>query len=169
MNPWKKYDRDAFSEKSLLIIGKGRIGGMVKSKMVPFLNVFSYDSFKYAEVELEQLLPRGDFVSIHIADTEDNINFFDSGKLALMKDGATLINTARGRIVDENSLYTELKNERLFAAFDVYWEEPYTGKLKEFYPDRFQMTPHVASTCDEFLTGSEKDLRKFIQGIGNHS
>jgi len=166
LDPWNKYKRTAFSEKSLLIIGEGKIGGMVKSKMEPFINVYSYDPYKYPDIELESLLPKADFISIHIADTDDNIGFIDGGKLSLFKKNAILINTARGRVVDENALYNELKKEKLYAAFDVYWEEPYYGKLKEFYPDRFFMTPHIASTCNEFLTGSVNDLKKFIDRLG---
>ncbi len=169
LEPWIKHDRTALSEKTLLLIGEGRIGSIVKEKMSSFINVLSYDSFKYPDTKLEPLLPKADFVSIQIADKEENIGFIDSEKLSLMKDGAVLINTARGRIVNENALYTELNNERLFASFDVYWDEPYFGKLKTFYPERFMMTPHVASTCDEFLTGSEKDLRNFIRELEKNS
>jgi len=169
LDPWVKHNRTSLSGKTLLIIGEGRIGSMVKDKMSKFLNVISYDPLISPNVSLEPLLPKADFVSIHISDTENNIGFIDSKKLAMIKNGAVLINTARGRIIDENSLYKELKNERIFAAFDVYWEEPYKGKLKEFYPDRFMMTPHVASTCNEFLVGSEKDLRNFIKNLENQT
>jgi len=169
IDPWVKNNRTALSEKNLLLIGEGRIGSMVKEKMSAFMNVLIFDSFKYPEMKLESLLPKADFLTIHIADTEKNIGFIDSDKLGLMKDGAVLINTARGRIVDEDTLYNELNNERLYAIFDVYWKEPYTGKMKEFYPERFMMTPHVASTCNEFLTESEHDLRKFIKGLKEKS
>ena len=54
-----------------------------------------------------------------------------------MKNGSILINTARGPIVNEEDLYNELINKRIFAAFDVFLEEPYVGKLKEFYPRFF--------------------------------
>jgi phosphoglycerate dehydrogenase-like enzyme len=167
LDPWVKNNRAALSEKKLLIIGEGRIGGMVKEKMHAFMEVLSFDPYKYPERKLESLLPLADFVSIHIADTEDNIGFIDSKKMIIMKDNATIINTARGRIVDEGALCEKFKNERLYAAFDVYWDEPYQGKLKEFYPNRFSMTPHVASTCNEYLTGSEKDLRNFMKSLGN--
>jgi phosphoglycerate dehydrogenase-like enzyme len=169
LDPWVKNNRTALSEKTLLIIGEGRIGAMVKEKMSSFMKVLSYDLYKYPDIKLAPLLPLADFVTIHIADKEDNIGFMEKSKLALMKDGATLINTARGRIVDENALYNEIKNKRLYAAFDVYWEEPYSGKLREFYPERFSMTPHVASTCKEFLTGSTKDLKQFIKQIEEDS
>ena len=169
LDPWVKHNRIALSEKTLLIIGEGRIGGMVKEKMEAFINVLSYDPYKYPNQKLDPLLPLADFISLHIADTENNICFINADKLALLKDGVTLVNTARGRIIDEDALYEELNNKRLFAVFDVYWQEPYEGKLKEFYPDRFMMTPHVASTCNEFLVGSEKDLRNFIINLDNQT
>ena len=83
-----------------------------------------------------------------------------------MKKNAILINTARGPIVDEDALYAELKNKRLIAAFDVFWQEPYYGRLKDFHPDFFYMSPHVASTCIEFLKGCRSDLDNFLISIG---
>ena len=80
-----------------------------------------------------------------------------------MKDSSSLINTARGDIVDENALYEELKEENK-AAFDVYWQEPYVGKLKEFYPESFFMSPH-ASTCVGFLKGCREDLDILISKL----
>ena len=69
--------------------------------------------------------------------------------------------------MDEHALFTELQNGRIRAAFDVYWQEPYMGKLKEFYPERFFMTPHVASTCAEFLDGCRKDLDQLISELSD--
>ena len=82
-----------------------------------------------------------------------------------MKNGAALINTARGAIVDEEALYHEIKQKRICAAFDVYWNEPYFGKFKEFYPECFFMTPHVASTCSDFLQGCRIDLENLIRKL----
>ena len=84
----------------------------------------------------------------------------------LIQNNSVLINTARGGIVDEKALYNELKSKRLKAAFDVYWNEPYNGILKEFYPEQFFMTPHVASTCKEFLLGCRYSLNRLITDIG---
>ena len=58
-----------------------------------------------------------------------------------------------------------MKNCRLRAAFDVYWQEPYKGELKNFYPEPFFMTPHVASTCSEFLQRCRKDLNNLIREL----
>ena len=84
-------------------------------------------------------------------------------KLSWMKDGAALINTARGPVVEEDALYEEIKKGRIFAAFDVFWQEPYEGILRQFHPDRFVMSPHVASNCSNFLDGLAQDLQNFIQ------
>lgn len=162
IEPWKKYNRTSLSKKTLLIIGEGCIGKKVKNKMSRFLDLLIYDPCIYPKITIESLLPKADFISIHIPDIKNNIDFIDSKKLSLMKKNALLINTSRGRIVNEEDLYCELIKKRIFAAFDVYWKEPYSGKLKEFYPNRFMMTPHVASTCDEFLKGSANDLKQFI-------
>ena len=84
-----------------------------------------------------------------------------------MKDNAILINTARGTIVDEDALYHELSAGRLRAAFDVFWQEPYNGKLMEYYPARFFMMPHVASTCSGFLAGCRKGLDELTQELSH--
>ncbi|MBT4989350.1 MAG: hydroxyacid dehydrogenase, partial [Rickettsiales bacterium] len=68
-------------------------------------------------------------------------------------------------IVDEDDLYDAIVADKIKAAFDVFWEEPYKGKLTEFYPDRFFMTPHVASTCSSFLKNCADDLREFTNQL----
>ena len=106
-----------------------------------------------------------DCVSIHIPKSPENISFIDKEKLSWMKDGSVLINTARGEIVDEDALFREVESNRLSAAFDVYWQEPYRGKLQGFHPESFYMTPHIASTCHEFLSGCKSDLDQLIADL----
>jgi phosphoglycerate dehydrogenase-like enzyme len=162
VSQWVKNSRPALGSRNLLLIGLGRIGLMVKNKMKPFLEVTTYDSLSNSQNELKEMISKADCISLHIPNSPENKDFLDKEKLSWMKDDSVLINTARGPIVSETALYGELKNKRIYAAFDVYWKEPYEGKLKEFYPDRFFMTPHVASTCNAFLEGAAKDLRKLI-------
>jgi len=116
---------------------------------------------------LESLIQSADCITLHIPYNSDNNGFFDSEKLSLMKDNSVLINTARGKIVDEDSLLAEIKTKRIRAAFDVYWEEPYHGSLKLYHPNYFFMTPHVASTCSDFLEGCRNDLNKLIEDLSN--
>ena len=111
---------------------------------------------------------KADCISIHIPKIDKNISFIDKEKLSWMKNNAVLINTARGPIVDEDALYMELRSSRIKAAFDVYWDEPYNGKLKEFFPDPFYMTPHVASTCVDFLMGCRNSIDELISEINKN-
>ena len=83
--------------------------------------------------------------------------------MSLLKDNAIIINTARGSIVNEKDLFEQFEKNRLYAAFDVFWKEPYDGILKNFLYKRFFMSPHVASTCREFLDGCAEDLNKFMR------
>ena len=165
LDPWIKYNRTFLNNRNLLLIGMGKIGTMVADKMEKLASITTYDITSNTASELKEFIQKADCVSIHIPNTPENKSFFDSEKLSWMKDGAVLINTARGPIVDEDALYEELKNSRISAAFDVYWKEPYFGKLKEFYPDQFFMTPHVGSTCNEFLLGAAEDMRSLIREL----
>ncbi|SVC33655.1 uncharacterized protein METZ01_LOCUS286509, partial [marine metagenome] len=105
--------------------------------------------------------------TLHIPKTSENEAFMDKEKLGLMKDGAVLINTARGSIVDEEALYSEISSDRIQAAFDVFWQEPYIGKLKKFHPDKFYMSPHIAGYTDSFLLGCRKALDSLIRELSN--
>jgi len=165
VDPWFKKSRHQLSKQTLLVIGGGRIGSRVSELMKHFMRVMTFDILNNKLSELKLFMQRADCVSIHIPKTNDNISFINAEKLSWMKNGSVLINTARGPIINEDALYAELYNERLKAAFDVYWHEPYYGKLLEFFPDPFFMTPHVASTSIGFLEGCKKDLNSLINDI----
>jgi phosphoglycerate dehydrogenase-like enzyme len=167
ISPWVKNGRVALQDKKLLVIGTGNIGKKVVTKMSSFMHVMTYDIISNTQDQLKQYLQEADVVSLHIPSNPENSGFLGSEYLSLIKDGGILVNTGRGALVSEKALYNELLNKRLFVAFDVYWQEPYEGKLKEFHPDYFFMTPHVASTCDGFLKGSANDLRNLIKEIEN--
>ena len=165
IEPWIKESRCQLSKKKLLVIGTGNIGKRVVGLMKRFMSVMTFDILKNEDFQLKTMMEQADCVTIHIPMNNDNLSFINSEKLSWMKDGSVIINTARGAIVNENALYSEIKNDRLKAAFDVYWNEPYVGKLKEFHPHKFFMTPHVASTCDEFLIGCRNDIDMLIKEI----
>ena len=162
INSWLKAPRKQMSVKQLLVIGTGKIGSRVAKLMRPFIKVSTFDVLQNEISGLKSMIQQADCISIHIPKSNENISFFDKEKLSWMKDNSTLVNAARGAIVDEDALYNEISNGRIKSAFDVYWEEPYNGKLKEFYPDGFFMTPHVASTCTGFLDGCREGLDALI-------
>lgn len=159
---WKKLPRKILKDKRLLIIGYGNIGKRVYNKIKNFFKVDIYDNILYPG-NFDKLIPKADLISLHIPLTVDNVNFIDEEKLSLMRDGAILINTARGKLVDEDALYKYISKGKICAAFDVFWKEPYRGKLKEFHPDRFYMTPHIASNTINFLESCISDIKVIIE------
>ncbi len=165
---WKKNQRVSLNRKAVLVIGQGNIGSRVSNKLEQLVNVLRFDIQHQQKKDLYALLAAADLVSLHIPLTDATNGWFDADKLSVMKDGAILVNTARGQIVDESDLLKEIVNGRLRAAFDVFWKEPYTGPLKQFHPHRFFMTPHVASTCEQFLLGLATDLKKFVSELSGH-
>jgi len=156
---WEKKKRTFLGKKKVLVIGLGNIGKRVNAKLNTLTTTLTYDSIQNEEDELKGLIRQADAITLHLPLIENTRGFFNAEKLSWMKNGAILINTARAPIVDELSLYEEIKNGRIFAGFDVFWHEPYQGILKEFHPDRFHMTPHVASNCRDFLNGLAEDFK----------
>ena len=167
IEPWSKKNRNQFYHKSLLVMGTGNIGKRVVEFMRPFMNVITFDIMENDISDLPTLISKADCITLHIPMTDDNKDFIDKEKLAMMKDNAILINTARGSLVDEEALFKEISSNRLIAAFDVFWQEPYYGKLKKFHPKYFFMSPHVASNCNGFLEGCRKGLDALIKEIRN--
>tara|TARA_B100000029_G_C17558414_1_gene952455 strand:- start:404 stop:1219 length:816 start_codon:yes stop_codon:yes gene_type:complete len=167
LQKWIKYDRIYLGNLNLLVIGMGNIGKRVYNKMENFMNVHSFDILHQNEDELEKLIKISDCITIHIPNTIENKNFFNKDKFLLMKEKSILINTARGDIVNEGDLFEVLSKNKIKAAFDVFWNEPYNGKLKQFHPHSFYMTPHISSTCTDFLKGCREDLDNLIKEISN--
>jgi phosphoglycerate dehydrogenase-like enzyme len=145
-----------------LVLGLGNIGRQVAIKLNTMAKVLTFDPLENTENELKGLFNQADAISLHMPLVENTKAFVNAEKLSWMKDGAALINTARGPIVEEQALYNEIKKNRVFAAFDVFWMEPYEGILCEFHPNRFFMTPHVASNCSTFLEGLAFDFRSYL-------
>ena len=115
--------------------------------------------------DLKRLVQKADYVSIHLPLTENTAKFFDEERLGWLKDGACLVNTARAAIVCEDALYQELRNNRIKATFDVFWNEPYKGKLLNIQEGVFTRSPHVASNCQDFLNSTAQDFRDFLSEL----
>jgi D-3-phosphoglycerate dehydrogenase len=143
--------------KTLGVIGLGRIGSKVAERAQAFeMKIVAYDPYlkdsRYPMVSLDELLSMSDYVSIHIPATPETKNLLSKEQLSKMKDGAVLVNTARGGIVDEAALYEVLSAGKLrYAAFDVYGTEPpFPNKLIEL--DNFIATPHLGASTKEGQT-----------------
>ena len=163
---WKKVDRIATHKRRLLVVGNGRIGRRVADKMRLFMPVDTFDSLQDPPEAFERKVRGADCISLHVPLNGSTRMLFNAERLSWMRDGAILVNTSRGPVVDEEALYAELSSGRLRAALDVFWEEPYRGKLTELAADRFIRSPHIASTCADFIEGAAGDFMRFIERIG---
>lgn len=172
---WKKQIGNLFLDKKVGIIGLGRIGKSVAELFRGLKNpVIGYDPFaneawaKENGVELasfEEVLKQADILTLHVPGNKDKSPVIGTTELAMMKDGAFLINIARGGVVDEAALYTALKDGKLAgAAIDVYTKEPYDGPLCDL--DNIIMTPHLGSYAKEGKLQMEIDAcQNFIDAL----
>ncbi len=100
--------------------------------------------------DIKDLLKESDFVSLHIPHTNDSHYLLNEKTLNIMKNGAYLINVARGGVVDENALYNVLKQGKLSgAAMDVFEQEPPNKDNKLFTLDNVILSPHIGANTKE--------------------
>jgi len=158
---WEK-DRFVGTElygKTLGIIGAGNIGAIVADRAKGLkMKVIAYDPYLPHErannlgiekVELNDLLSRADFVSLHVPLTAETRNIISGDALARMRQGARLINCARGGLVDEKALKAALDSGHLKgAALDVFEEEPARTHIL-FGDERIVATPHLGASSME--------------------
>jgi phosphoglycerate dehydrogenase-like enzyme len=119
---------------------------------------------------LEPFLQTCDAVCIHHTLTANTYHLLDRPRLRMMKDDAIIVNTARGAIIDEQALIAELKQGRLFAAMDVYEQEPIAPDSPLRSLPNTIITPHISGFTYECRQGmvdaAVEDIRRFIQGEG---
>jgi glyoxylate reductase len=139
---------DEVSGSTLGLVGLGRIGQAVAQRARGFelrvLHTRRRPSGDPDYLPLEDLLAESDVVSLHLPLTEETRGLIDAKLLALMRDGAALINTARGQIVDEQALVAELVSGRLRAGLDVFADEPSLPR-ELFGLSNVVMTPHLGT------------------------
>ncbi len=164
---WKKIGRNSLSTKQVLVVGRGNIGAKVVKKLKNFVRVSSFDLISNKPSELKAMIQHAECITLHLPLTESTRNMFDAEKLSWMRDGTTLVNTARAALVSEEDLFQELESGRLLAALDVFWQEPYKGKLLDLPNERISISPHVASNCQEFLEATAEDFRNFLDLLKN--
>jgi glyoxylate reductase len=133
---------------TLGIVGFGRIGQAVAQRARGFEMRILYtrrSAVNHPDHRaLEELLAESDVVSLHLPLTDETRGLIDAARLALMRDGACLINTARGLIVDEPALVAELVSGRLQAGLDVFANEPEVPQ-ELFQLPNVVMTPHLGT------------------------
>ena len=98
------------------------------------------------KVELDELISTADIVSLHAPNIPETHHMINAANLKLMKDGAIFINTARGQLVEQQSLISELKTGRIFAAIDVTDPEPPSQDSELRTLPNVVLTPHIAGS-----------------------
>lgn len=159
-----KWARSKFTgaelfEKTLGVVGFGRIGQLVASRMQAFgMSVIAYDPYlqpaRAAQlgvdlVSLDELLERSDFITIHLPKTKETANLIGVEALKKVKPTVRIINAARGGVLDESALYDAIKEGRVAGAgLDVFATEPCTDSPL-FALDNVVATPHLGASTDE--------------------
>ena len=159
-----KWQRSKFTgvelyEKTIGIVGLGRIGTLVAQRLCGFgTTLIGYDPYVTqvrAEqmgvelVSLEELMKRSDFITIHIPKTPETTGLISTEEFAIAKSNLRIVNASRGGIIDEDALYAALKSNRIAGAgLDVFVNEPPTGSpLLEL--ENIIVTPHLGASTDE--------------------
>ncbi len=151
---------------TLGLVGLGRIGVAVARRAEAFdMRVVHHR--RSGGVPLDELLRASDVVSLHVPLTAETRGLVSRERLGLLRDGATLINTARGPVVDEEALVDELVTGRISAGLDVFAAEPHVPERLVDLPN-VVLTPHLASATVETRAAMTRvlvdNVLAFLQG-----
>lgn len=164
--------------KTAGLVGMGAIGKLVAEYLKVFgAKVFYTDLYRLPEEQekdlsltyietFEELLPRIDILSFHCPLTKENQDMLNPSTFAKMKDGALVINTARGKLINEDALYEALINGKIrSAALDVHYEEPIKSISRFADMDNVVLTPHIAGlsyeTFQAMMAGAVENIVLF--------
>lgn len=157
---WEPFLGRTLAGRTLGILGFGRHGSTVAKIAQLFgMRILAWqrtpETMADAGIELvslEELLSRSDVVSIHLKLTDESRGLLNAERLALMKPGSVLVNTARGAIVDEPALIQALRSGPISAAgLDVFAEEPLASDSPLRSLPNVVLTPHIGWTVEEVL------------------
>jgi D-3-phosphoglycerate dehydrogenase / 2-oxoglutarate reductase len=159
-----KWEKNRFmgveiTNKTLGVVGCGNIGSIVANRAIGLkMKVVAYDPFLSPErardlgvekVDLDELIGRADFLTLHTPLTEKTSNIIDAKAIAAMKKGVRIVNCARGGLVNETDLRAALDSGHVAgAAFDVFTEEPATRNPLFGHPN-VVCTPHLGAATTE--------------------
>ncbi|MEU9213338.1 2-hydroxyacid dehydrogenase [Streptomyces sp. NPDC048415] len=173
---WRSGFYPALADKSVLIVGYGSIGSAIEDRLAPFelARVARVARSKrttarglvHPLTELPALLPEADIVVLSTPLTDSTRGLVNSDFLARMKDGALLVNVARGPVVDTKALLAELESGRITAALDVTDPEPLPAGHPLWHAPGLLISPHVGGPTSAFLPRAKRllvdQLHRFV-------
>ncbi|MGN6251255.1 MAG: 2-hydroxyacid dehydrogenase [Marmoricola sp.] len=145
---WQPRWGTSLADRQVLVVGYGQIGAAIEERLLPFECTITRVARTaregvHAVDELPALLPAADVVVLILPGTPETRGLFDADLLGRMKDGALLVNVARGPVVDTDALLAELGAGRLHAALDVTDPEPLPPGHPLWTAPNLLITPHV--------------------------
>ncbi|MEU9452557.1 2-hydroxyacid dehydrogenase [Streptomyces sp. NPDC048277] len=174
---WESGFHPALADKSVLIVGYGAIGSAIEDRLAPF------ECARVARVarsgrasargpvlpltELPNLLPEADVVILSTPLTDTTRGLVNAEFLARMKDGALLVNIARGPVVDTKALLAELESGRLTAALDVTDPEPLPAGHPLWHAPGVLISPHVGGPTSAFLPRAKRLVTEQLNRLMN--
>ncbi|HEY6933025.1 MAG TPA: 2-hydroxyacid dehydrogenase [Marmoricola sp.] len=166
---WTHRPLQALADKRVLIIGYGQIGAAIEARLLPF-EVATVDRVArtaregvHTLAELPQLLPHADVVILVVPATEETRGLVDRDFLRRMKDGALLVNVARGSIVVSDDLLAELRTGRIWAATDVTDPEPLPVHHPLWSAPNLLVSPHVGGASSAMWPRAHRLVRAQLQ------
>ncbi|QKW23527.1 2-hydroxyacid dehydrogenase [Kitasatospora sp. NA04385] len=171
---WNLEFHDSLADRTVLILGYGSIGRALAARLEPFeceivkvARRARPEEGVHGTAELAELLPDADVVVLLTPLTPESRHLVDAGFLSRMKDGALLVNVARGPVVDTEALLAELSAQRLRAALDVTDPEPLPADHPLWHAPGVLITPHVGGPSSAFLPRAKRLLREQILRFEN--
>jgi phosphoglycerate dehydrogenase-like enzyme len=170
---WEPERRESLADKRVLIVGYGQIGAAIEARILPF----EADVVRVARRarpgvhpigELPDLLPDADVVVLVVPGTAETRHLVDASFLARMRDGALLVNVARGSVVDHDALAAVLHAGRIHAAVDVTDPEPLPDGHPLWSAPNLLVTPHVGGASSAMWPRAYRvvgeQLERFARG-----
>ena len=174
---WDRWDARELSRSTVGLIGVGNVGRHVIELLAgfettilvadPYLGDDEARRLGVERVELAELMDRSDVVSIHAPANDETTHMIGAELLGRLGDGAVLINTARGTIIDEGALVDELATGRIFAFLDVTDPEPPAPDSPLRRLDNVVVTPHIAGcieNCHRMGELAVEEVRRYLAG-----
>ncbi|MFF3486304.1 2-hydroxyacid dehydrogenase [Streptomyces sp. NPDC002701] len=173
---WRSGFRPALADRSVLIVGYGAVGSAIEDRLAPFelarVTRVARSARETARgpvhpiAALPELLPEADVVVLITPLTEQTKGMAGADFLARMKDGALLVNMARGGVVDTKALLAELESGRLRAALDVTDPEPLPAGHPLWHAPGLLISPHVGGPTSAFFPRAKRllvdQLNRFV-------
>ena len=160
--------------KQLGLIGFGKAANEVAKRLASFgMKIVFYDPYieeskhEVTKVDLDYLLQTSDVISIHVNKTKETQNLIDSEALNMIKEGGIIVNTSRGGIIDEKSLFELVDDKKIiFGGLDVYEKEP--PVVGEFFSSsNVVTTPHLGASTKEAQLKAGKQTAENVKDILN--